>query len=79
MPWRVIEHEGRSWQVSMAAERRASVAAWSLVFSFRPAGVTGQTIWVTHEFSSPSKGALFAYAERISDDTLASILGAQLA
>lgn len=79
MPWRTIEHDGRSWQVSMAAERRANAVAWSLVFAFRPVGATGQTLWATHESTSPSKGALFALAERLSDETLASILGGRLA
>ncbi len=79
MPWRVIEHDGRAWQVSMAAERRANAAHWSLVFSFRPTGGAGQPVWVTHELSSPSKGALFAQAERMPDEALVQLLERRLA
>jgi hypothetical protein len=79
MVWRVVEHDDRRWNVSIAAERRANSPHWILVFSFRPADVGQRSIWATYPLSSASKAALFAQAERLSDAALTAILAEQLA
>jgi hypothetical protein len=79
MVWRVVEHGDQRWNVSIAAERRANSPHWTLVFSFRPAEIGQRSIWATSPLSSPSRAALFAQAERLSDDALAAILAEQLA
>jgi len=78
MAWRVVEHDERRWNVSMAAERRANSPHWNLVFSFRPMDVGQRSIWATYPLSSSSKAALFAQAEKLSDDTLTAFLAEQL-
>jgi hypothetical protein len=78
MAWRVVEHDDRQWNVSMAAERRANSSHWNLVFSFRPTDRGQRSIWATYPLSSTSRSALFAQAEQIPDDALAAFLAAQL-
>jgi len=78
MAWRVVEHDDRRWNVSIAAERRANSPHWTLVFSFRPADVGQRSIWASCPLSSASKAALFAQAERMSDDALTAILAEHL-
>jgi hypothetical protein len=78
MVWRVVEHGDRRWNVSIAAERRAQSAEWNLVFSFRCVSADGQPVWVTYPLSSASKAALFAQAERLSNDALTAALAERL-
>jgi hypothetical protein len=78
MVWRVVEHGDRHWNVSVAAERRAHSAEWNLVFSFRCGGTVPQSVWVTYPLSSASKAALFAQAEKLSNDALAAALAERL-
>ena len=78
MAWRVVEHDEQRWAVTIAAERRANSPNWNLVFSFRPTEVGHRSIWATYPISSSSKAALFAQAERLSDDALTAFLAEQL-
>jgi hypothetical protein len=78
MAWRILEHAGRTWNVSFAAERTPNSSQWSLVFSFRPAEPGQRSIWATYPISSSSKAALFAQADRISNQDLAQLLAAKL-
>jgi len=78
MPWRVVEHDDRRWNVTVAAERRANSAQWNLVFSFRCVTADRQPIWATYPLSSSSKAALFAQAEKLSDEALTTFLSEQL-
>jgi hypothetical protein len=78
MAWRVLEHAGRHWNVSLAAERRPSSSQWSLVFSFRAVDPDQRSIWAEYPLSSTSKAALFAQADRISNQDLIALLVAQL-
>ena len=78
MVWRVVEHDERRWNVSLAAERRANSPNWNLVFAFRPTEQGQRSIWATYPLSSSSKAALFAQAEKIPDDAIAALLAAQL-
>jgi len=77
MVWRVVEHDDRRWNVSIAAERRANSPQWNLVFSFRPTDV-GRSFWATYPLSSSSRSALFAQAETIPADTIAAFLAEHL-
>jgi hypothetical protein len=79
MAWRVLEHAGQRWNVSLAAERRPNSPQWNLVVSFRPTSPGQRSVWATHPLSSSSKAALFAQAERISNQDLTALLAAQLA
>ncbi len=78
MAWRVLEHDTRQWNVSIAAERRANSPQWNLVFAFRPTEIGQRSIWATYPLSSSSKAALFAQAEQLSDNALAAFLAEQL-
>jgi hypothetical protein len=78
MVWRVVEHGDRRYNVSVAAERRANSAEWNLVFSFRCANPQGASFWATYPLSSSSKGALFAQADKLSDDAIAAFLAQHL-
>jgi hypothetical protein len=74
MPWRVLDHAGRRWNVSMAAERQPNSPQWNLVFSFRPSDPGQRSVWATYPVSSSSKAALFAQADRVSNDDLIALL-----
>ena len=74
MPWRVVEHGERRWNVTVAAERRANAAQWTLVFSFRTAPPEQRSFWVTYPLTSMSRAALFAQAEQISNETLLGLV-----
>ena len=78
MAWRVVEHDDRRWTVTIAAERRANSPHWNLVFSFRPTEVGQRSIWAIYPVASSSKAALFAQAEKLSDDALTALLAEQL-
>ncbi len=78
MVWRVVEHDERRWNVSLAAERRPNSSSWNLVFSFRPSEVGQRAVWAIYPLSSSSKAALFAQAERLPDAALTALLAEQL-
>ncbi|HEV7365629.1 MAG TPA: hypothetical protein VGN76_07260 [Gemmatimonadales bacterium] len=78
MAWRVLEHAGQRWNVSIAAERRPNSPGWNLVFSFRGADPGQRSIWAGYPLASSSKAALFARAERLSDRDLVALLAEQL-
>jgi len=78
MAWRVLEHAGQTWNVSLAAERTPNSAQWNLVFSFRAVDQASRSIWAPYPLTSSSKAALFAKAERISTKDLQDLLAARL-
>jgi hypothetical protein len=78
MPWRVVDHAGQQWNVSIAAERQPNSPQWNLVFSFRGTEPGQRSIWAVHSSSYSSKAALFARADRISNQDLIALLTAQL-
>jgi hypothetical protein len=78
MAWRVLDHAQRRWNVSIAAERRPNSPQWNLVFSFRPSDPGQRSVWGTYPISSSSKAALFAQAERVSNDDLVTLLAQML-
>jgi hypothetical protein len=79
MAWRVLEHAGRTWNVSLATERGPNSSQWSLVFSFRSNDPGQRSIWAPYPLSSSSKAALFAQADRLSNKALQDLLAAKLA
>jgi hypothetical protein len=79
MAWRVLDHADQRWNVSIAAERRPNSPQWNLVFSFRPADQGQRSLWAAYPLSASSKSALFAQADRISDDDLVALLAEKLA
>lgn len=78
MAWRVVELGAQRWNVSMAAERQAHSALWSLVLAFRALGERRPAIWAPYPIESASKASLFSRAESIGDDELAALLVQQL-
>jgi hypothetical protein len=78
MARRVLDHAGQRWNVSVAAERQPSSPQWNLVFSFRGAEPGQRSIWVVYPSSYSSQAAVFAQADRISDQDLIALLAAQL-
>jgi hypothetical protein len=78
MAWRVVEHDARRWNVSIAAERRANSAQWNLVFAFRPADLGQRSIWAAYPLTSTSRAALFAQADQIPDDAITALLAEHL-
>lgn len=78
MAWRTLEHDGRRWNVSIAAERGPDSSQWNLVFSFRAADPGQRSIWAPYPISASSKAALFAQADRLSDKDLVELLTARL-
>jgi hypothetical protein len=78
MAWREVEHGNRRWSVTVAAERRPNSAQWNLVFAFRCASAERQSVWATYPLASSSKAALFAQAEKLSDEALAAVLSEHL-
>ena len=79
MAWRVLEHADQRWNVSIAAERRPNSPHWNLVFSFRGSDPGQRSVWAPYPLSSSSKSALFAQADRISNDDLIALLLSRLA
>lgn len=79
MAWRVLQIDDERWNVALAAERRGDAPGWSLVLGFRAAAGGQRTFWVPWPAESSSKAAVYAHAERISDDQLAQVLTERLA
>lgn len=78
MAWRTLALDDREWTVSVAAERRPGSDDWVLVAAFRRAAPDAQRHWIPLHISSQSKAALFARADTLSQDDLASALRQRL-
>jgi hypothetical protein len=74
MAWRTLAYDDREWTVSVAVERRPGSDDWILVAAFRCPAPDSRRFWVPLQISSPSKAALFARADALSQDDLASAL-----
>ena len=79
MAWRTLALDNREWSVSVAAERHPGSESWTLVAAFRSPTPEPRRLWVPLSISSPSKAALFARADALSQDDLATALRACLA
>lgn len=78
MPWREVTLGGTRWNVSVIAERAERANGWHLVLSFRAPATRRPSVWAAYPLESSSQAALFAQAERISDDKLADLLARQI-
>jgi hypothetical protein len=74
MAWRELDHGGRHWLVSLAAERRPQSPAWALALSFRCTSPDRLTFWASYPIESSSKAALFAQAEQVPVDALRALV-----
>jgi len=75
MTWRTISHQGRSWTVHPATERRSSTADWQLIFGFRPAGDrSGRILWAMAPITALDKASLLRRADLVTDSELAALL-----
>lgn len=79
MAWRTLAVDDREWTVSVAAERQPGSDDWTLVAAFRRSAPEPRRFWVPLRISSPSKAALFARADTLSQDDLTLALRQQLA
>ena len=70
MAWRTLALDNREWSVSVAAEQ------WRLVAAFRSPDT--RRVWVPLPFTSPSKAAVYARADALSHDDLATALRQRL-
>lgn len=78
MAWRVLEVGAETWNISIAAERRASSDQWELVLSFRSSGPTPQRFWAPVPIQSSSKSAVYSQAEKLSDRELIELMSQHL-
>ncbi len=78
MAWRTLALDDREWTVSVAAERRPGSDDWTLVAAFRSRTPDPRRLWVSLQITSASKAALFARADTLSQDDLASALRQRL-
>ena len=78
MAWRTLAYDDREWTVSVAVEPRPGSDDWILVAAFRRPAPDARRFWVPLQISSPSKAALFARADALSQDDLASALRERL-
>ena len=78
MAWRVLEVGDETWNISIAAERRANSDQWELVLSFRSSGTTPRRFWAPVPIQSNSKGAVYALAEKLSDRELIELMNEHL-
>lgn len=74
MAWRVLETGNETWNISIAAERRANSDQWDLVLSFRSSGPTPRRFWAPVPIQSTSKATLYAQAEKLSDRDLVELI-----
>ena len=80
MSWRVLEVGDDTWNISVAAERRANSDQWGLVLSFRSSGPTPRRFWAPVEsMQSSSKASCYSQAEKLSDRELVELLNQHLA
>ncbi|HPF61207.1 MAG: hypothetical protein KC544_02485 [Gemmatimonadetes bacterium] len=76
MAWRTLALDNREWSVSVAAERSPGSEQWRLVAAFRSPDT--RRVWVPLPFTSPSKAAVYARADALSHDDLATALRQRL-
>lgn len=79
MAWRMLDVGEETWNVAVAAERRANSDQWGLVLSFRGAGPNPRRFWAPYPIHATSKAAIYAQAETLSDQELITVLTEHLA
>lgn len=79
MSERAVTIDGTRWSVSVLAERIPQSSAWRLVMGFRSPESGRRSVYATYPTEFTSRSALFAQADRLSDEAVASLLQQQLA
>ncbi len=75
---RAVTVDGTRWSVSVLAERAPHGRCWRLVVGFRSPEPSSRSVWATYPSEFTSRSALFAQADRLSDDAIAGLLLQQL-
>jgi len=78
MAWREVLVGDTRWNVSPVAERTAHDRCWRLVLACRPIAPARHSVWAPTPMQSDSRSALFAEADRMSDEHIASMLARQI-
>ena len=78
MAWRELTVGDTRWNVSPVAERSAHARSWRLVLAFRQAASARRSVWAALPLESDSRSALFAEADRMTDEHLVSVLARQI-
>jgi hypothetical protein len=78
MAFREVTLDGARWSVSLLAERSPQSSAWRMVFGFRSPAAQQRSIWATYPHEFASRSAVYAQAERLTDDTLAAVLAERI-
>jgi hypothetical protein len=78
MAFRVVTLDGTRWSVSLVAERSPQSTVWRMVLGFRGPSAQQRSIWATYPHEFPSRSAVYAQAERLTDDTLAAVLAERI-
>jgi len=75
---RAVTVDGTRWSVSVLAERAPHGNSWRLVVGFRSPDPSKRSVWATWPSEFTSRSALFAQADRLSNDAIAGLLQQQL-
>ena len=75
---RAVTVDGTRWSVSVLAERAPNGSCWRLVVGFRSPEPASRSVWATYPAEFTSRSALFAQADRLSEDAIAGLLQQQL-
>jgi hypothetical protein len=78
MPERAVTIDGIRWSVSLLAERIPHGSAWRLVLGFRSPDPARRSVWATYPKEFTSRSALFAQADRLSEEAMTNLLQQQL-
>jgi hypothetical protein len=75
---RAVTIDGIRWSVSLLAERVPHGSAWRLVLGFRSPDPAKRSVWATYPTEFSSRSALFAQADRLTDETVTDLLQQRL-
>lgn len=78
MPDRAVTIDGIRWSVSLLAEQIPHGRAWRLVLGFRSPEPSRRSVWATYPREFTSRSALYAQADRLTDEAVADLLQQQL-
>ena len=76
---RAVTVNGIRYRVAVMAERIPHGSAWRLVLGFRSTEASRRSVWATYPAEFTSRSALYAQADRLSDETVANLFPKQMA
>ncbi|MEO8032412.1 MAG: hypothetical protein ABI765_16310 [Gemmatimonadota bacterium] len=76
---RAVTVNGIRYSVAVMAERIPHGSAWRLVLGFRSSEPSRRSVWATYPAEFTSRATLYAQADRLSDEAMASLFPKQLA